>query len=62
MGIACRDVACRVRVGCVLQVACGRTTVVETHDRVSLRWDGLKTDDFPINFYCKKNYICITNK
>ena len=36
MGIACRDVACRVRVGCVLQVACGRTAVVETHGRASL--------------------------
>lgn len=57
MGIACRDVACRVRVGCVLQVACGRTAVVETHDRASLRWDGPKRMIFLLIFNAKKLYL-----
>ena len=38
-----------VRVGC--------RSRVETHGRASLRWDALKTDDFPINFYRKNLYL-----
>jgi len=57
MGMACRDVACRVRMGCVLQVACGRTADVETHGRASLRWDGPKRMIHPLNFITNNIYL-----